>query len=307
MENGVASSLSHDLLKQQKKRKLYNSQLWADGDQVHRHNGALLQVARGKGRGRGGGRSHRYRRGPDGSILILDPAAGLDISQTSAPYVKGVIAKRPLPPHMQSLFQQFANAQTPCGGGPAAFRYQRCCSMEQPSPGTTLPSLHTALSALIRGLPHTLAPIIAEDAVAITRWLVALTGAPEVTLQLEVVGWNKCGRWHQDNYVGRVAVTYGDGVPGTWFVDDSNVNFRALEQGGLDADNIVREPSRTWQAEAGDICLIKGQKWGGLRPTPGAAKWGAVHRSPDVALYPDGRLPNRLLLKVDCDIEEDSY
>ena len=174
-----------------------------------------------------------------------------------------------------------------------------------PSP-QALPPLHAAADALVQDLPPALAPVVAADAIAITQWVEALTGVPDVTLKLEVMGWNKCGRWHQDNYLSRVTVTYGEGVPGTWFAEDSNVNFRPLEQGGQDS-TIVRDKSRMLAAEIGDICLIKGQKWHGLRQHPGSTRFGAVHRSPDVPLYPDGRLPNRLLLKVDCDIQEDFF
>ena len=49
--------------------------------------------------------------------------------------------------------------------------------------------------------------------------------------------------------------------------------------------------------------MIKGQKWPGLQLATGAITHGVVHRSPDVPLYPDGNLPHRLVLKVDCDPE----
>ena len=178
-----------------------------------------------------------------------------------------------------------------------------------PSPSShlsfqALPPLHAAANALVQDLPPALAPVVAADAIAIAQWVEALTGVPDVTLKLEIMGRNNCKRWHQDYYLGRVIVTYGDGVPGTWFTEDSNVDFWQLENRGQN-NTIVQDLSRTCLAEVGDICLIKGRKWHGLRQHPGSTMFGAVHRSPEVPLYPNGRLPNRLLLKVDCDIQED--
>merc|ERR1712232_618803 len=91
----------------------------------------------------------------------------------------------------------------------------------------------------------------------------------------ELMGENVCGKWHQDNYVGRAIVTY-NGL-GTMYVRNSNV---------------IRDPSKVFSANEGDILFMKGKMF------PGAVK-GLVHKSPEKRYHADGAVMNRLCLKVD--------
>ena len=76
--------------------------------------------------------------GPDGSILILDGSMGLDVPQSNASHVKGVIAKRPLSHDLGSLFQQFADTQTETLGPEESLRWEKRCYVSQPPPDATM-------------------------------------------------------------------------------------------------------------------------------------------------------------------------
>ena len=144
--------------------------------------------------------------------------------------------------------------------------------------------------------PGPLADTVRHDA---ARLAVAMNhmvgGLPngELTATLEVVGWNRCSRWHMDAYAGRFVVTYGWHA-GTVFVSDPDVDFAAFRAGQLDNNVVVKDPAAAVSAPPAAMALIKGKMW------PGLGGAGAVHRSPDVPAAPlTGRLPHRLLLKVD--------
>ena len=99
-----------------------------------------------------------------------------------------------------------------------------------------------------------------------------------------------CVKWHTDYYVGRAIVSY-TGAVGTEYTKDFNVNFQELKHCGM-KDHIIRNVKEIESVGVGDILFIKGKKYRhGGKPL--------VHRSPEARYHEDGRVLNRLLLKVD--------
>jgi len=124
---------------------------------------------------------------------------------------------------------------------------------------------------------------------------------PEATwlaVQLEVVGRNRCSRWHQDNYVGRAILTYSG--PSTWMADDSSVNFDQF-RATMGVPEAVASPAIVPRFESiympppNTIQLMKGNQWAGV-----ANESGLIHKSPNVISDSSGTpLRNRFVLKVD--------
>merc|ERR1719223_2530477 len=98
-----------------------------------------------------------------------------------------------------------------------------------------------------------------------------------------------CSKCHQDNYVARALVSYNG--CGTEMLRHENVNFWELENCGNNA-HIVRDSSEVLSAGTGDILFMKGLKF------PADVN-GLVHKSPDKRYHADGKIMNRLVLKVD--------
>ncbi|KAF1305881.1 hypothetical protein BLX42_24130 [Pseudomonas sp. SG-MS2] len=120
-----------------------------------------------------------------------------------------------------------------------------------------------------------------ESFVADVRWLISaytcLLGARRVGLRVRVLHNAMCPRFHVDNVPVRLLTTYV-GCGSEWLCEG------AIERAGLQlapapVDNIQR-------LQAGDVALLKGEKWVG---NEGA---GLIHRSPA------GHDP-RLLLSLD--------
>ena len=61
-------------------------------------------------------------------------------------------------------------------------------------------------------------------------------------------------------------------------------------------DHILRDAGAVEHVDVGDILFIKGSAYEGGRPL--------VHRSPAKAFHADGRILNRLLLKIDVDCDK---
>lgn len=95
-----------------------------------------------------------------------------------------------------------------------------------------------------------------------------------------------------DNFVGRCIVSY-TGAIGTEFTDDSNVDFWELRNCGNN-DCIIRDKDQIESVEVGDVLYIKGSAVKGARPL--------VHKSPKPRYHEDGRVLNRLVLKVDVQV-----
>ena len=72
---------------------------------------------------------------------------------------------------------------------------------------------------------------------------------------------------------------------------DENVDFSQLHDGGKN-ERIIRDAEAVEAVGVGDILFIKGVEF-----PRGPA--GLVHKSPQKRYHADGRVVNRLLLKVD--------
>ena len=121
-------------------------------------------------------------------------------------------------------------------------------------------------------------------------------------MQVEIVGKNSCGRWHQDQYVGRATVSYTG--PGTWLVDDESVQFDQF-QATRGTPNQVSDPlivpdyGSIHRTHVNSVVLIKGNSW------PGITGVGVTHKSPNVPADENGNpVVKRLMLKVDLSMIE---
>jgi hypothetical protein len=119
-----------------------------------------------------------------------------------------------------------------------------------------------------------------------------------IDIKLEISGENTCSRWHQDRYVARAIVSY-TGIVGTEYTNDPNVDFWELENCGKN-ECVIRDKRQVFGVDVGDFLLIKGT----LYPT-GAS--GLVHKAPEKRYHPDGRVIQRLCLKVDVPELADTF
>ena len=100
----------------------------------------------------------------------------------------------------------------------------------------------------------------------------------------------------QDHFVGRCIVSY-TGQRGTQFTRNANVDFKELKYCGNN-DCIIRDKQAIESVAVGDLLLIKGTKYPGIGQ-PGRPANGLVHKSPPKVYDEEGRILNRLVLKVD--------
>jgi hypothetical protein len=140
-------------------------------------------------------------------------------------------------------------------------------------------------------LPEPLAQQVKADVCSVGVIVGALCSSSKLLVKLETLGENVCGRWHCDHYVGRAIVSY-TGVTGTLYTGDENVNFWELENCGNN-DHIIRDQREVRAVAVGDILFIKGTKF------PGQGANSLVHKSAEKSYHKDGRLLNRLALKID--------
>lgn len=138
--------------------------------------------------------------------------------------------------------------------------------------------------------PEDLAEVLRQDAEALAKICSrVLEGTKSLELIVEIMGEKSCARWHQDYYVARSIVSYN--CAATEFVEDGAVDFWQLQNFGANGA-VVKDESRIHTAEVGDLLFIKGRYF----PHPVNS---LVHRSPERRYHPDGRVMNRLCLKVD--------
>ena len=185
-------------------------------------------------------------------------------------------------------------------GGRFDGHLDEACSLKKVSTKVVRDDVHDLSSALSEhadrllaraALPAPLAEQIRGDACSLGEIVVSLCpSAREILLKLEMFGENTCARWHKDNYVCRAIVTY-TGASGTEYTNDDNVSFRELQSGG-DNSCVIRDARQVFAADVGDMLCIKGTKY-----PHGAA--GLVHKAPEKRYRPDGRILQRLCLKVD--------
>ena len=162
-----------------------------------------------------------------------------------------------------------------------------------PSPGDEI----EACTRLTAHLPGAFRDAVRSDAEALcTMLLRQCPKAPCLALNIEIIGANGCGRWHEDNYIGRMIITYSG--PGTWMVDDASVRYDQFaatrgEPNHISDNLIVPSIDSIHEAPANAVALIKGKEW------PGLIGNGLIHKSPNIP-YRNGRpAQQRLLLKVD--------
>lgn len=152
-------------------------------------------------------------------------------------------------------------------------------------------SLETAADEILAraALPANLSEIIRCDICSIGLIVGrACSFAGRLQVKLEIMGESVCSRWHRDQYVGRAIVTYNSNA--TEYTDDSNVDFWELENCGNNAC-VIKDTSEIHNVEVGDVLFMKGKEF------PDSS--GLVHKSPEKRYHEDGRVVNRLILKID--------
>ena len=162
------------------------------------------------------------------------------------------------------------------------------------SSATLNADLDDAVSKLLvtAALPTLLSEQIQRDACSIGRAVASMCPTARVlNVRLELFGESICSRWHRDNFVGRAIVSY-TGVTGTEYTGDKNVNFWELTHCGKN-ECIIGDTNQIKAVEVGDILFIKGSGYKGAN--------ALVHKSPQPRYHADGRVLNRLVLKVDVE------
>jgi hypothetical protein len=164
-------------------------------------------------------------------------------------------------------------------------------SCQDPAEGHALAQpggVSDACTQLVADLPSAFREAVRRDAEALALTSVRLCpDAPWLTLRLEIVQYNACTRWHQDNQTCRSIINYVG--PGTCTADDTAVLWGEFDKGGDKRDTCVPRGS-VKQMKTNAVLLMKGDAW------PGIHGQGLTHKAPG---EDTGFLPKRLLLKVD--------
>jgi hypothetical protein len=164
-----------------------------------------------------------------------------------------------------------------------------------------LPKLQESVGALLAQavLPAALGDQIRRDAFALGPVVASLCpSASSIDVKLEILGENSCARWHQDRYVARAIVSYSGSI-GTEYTSHANVDFWELYNCGHN-ECVIRDVRGICSVDVGDFFFIKGTKF------PTGAN-GLVHKSPMKRYHADGRVVNRLLLKLDVDLPQEYF
>ena len=168
--------------------------------------------------------------------------------------------------------------------------------------------LEDASIRLVSSLPELFREDIRHDAMDIGRFMASTCTKPNkkyaLWLKLEIIGKNRCSRWHQDNYVGRTIVTYVGS--GTWLADDVDVRFSefALTRGlpfQKSDQRIVPQFDKIHRTKSNAVVLMKGSKWPGICGYP--RREGLTHKAPNVETDARGK-PRHLRLVLKVDVEE---
>lgn len=134
---------------------------------------------------------------------------------------------------------------------------------------------------------------------------------PKLTLQLEVIGNNRCSRWHQDYYAGRMLITYN--ATSTWMADDQSVSFSMFDD-SIELPSEITDPlvvpdyESIHQPPPNSVVLIKGMSWPGIERS--ANGMGVVHKAPNMrkrAGDDDEPICKRFILKVDLQYDDDEW
>ena len=192
------------------------------------------------------------------------------------------------------------------GGNNGGCSDSSCCEPHEPALTDTIEECNEACSRLVAGLPRGAREAVRQDAKALAcmmlrfyQWSNAPHGVHRITMQIELIGENRCSRWHQDNYFCRGLVTYvGDG---TWLADDVSVQydqFKATRGQPYEVSDTKIVPSfeDVHRTPTNAVVLMKGNRWPKLRTCgkyfPG--REGLTHKAPN-----SDPAQVRFLLKVD--------
>ncbi len=148
--------------------------------------------------------------------------------------------------------------------------------------GTAEETLSTLEDYFSSHLPD--CPNLFEDISELLRLFEKTSKAVSFRLLLTTVSTNMCCKFHTDMNDLRLLCTYIG--PGTLWLPDEAINFKALQSGGKNQD-IDIDTQQIQQAQTGDIVILKGA----LYPDGSAVH----HRSPAI----EEKGENRLLLRID--------
>mgnify|MGYP001296642769 CR=1 FL=1 len=205
----------------------------------------------------------------------------------------GLLFRRPFCGAWDDLYPQIDKGMRRFERSELKSGYGMATEVKNGSPEDLSNRLHASIEALLAdaGLPEALSKQIHSDAVSLGKVVGSMCpSAPVLEVKIEIFGKNTCSRWHQDKYVARAIVSY-TGEAGTEYTDNSNVDFWELKNYGNN-QHITRDTDEICAADVGDMLFIKGTKY------PTGAN-GLVHKAPKKQYRKDGRIVNRLVLKID--------
>jgi len=128
--------------------------------------------------------------------------------------------------------------------------------------------------------------LLKSDLISLLHLFKDITKANRYKVLLATVNTNMCRRFHTDINDLRMLCTYSG--PGTLWLEDDNVNRKALDTCG-DNECIVLDETKIHQAKTGSVVILKGA----IYPTEGTK--AIVHRSPTIEEIGE----RRLLLRID--------
>lgn len=128
--------------------------------------------------------------------------------------------------------------------------------------------------------------LLKSDLISLLHIFKDITKANSFRLLLATVNTNMCRKFHTDINDLRLLCTYAG--PGTLWLEDDNVNRKALDTCG-DAECIVLDETKIQQAKTGSVVILKGA----IYPIEGTK--AIVHRSPTI----EETSERRLLLRID--------
>lgn len=134
------------------------------------------------------------------------------------------------------------------------------------------------------------------DMTAMVRQFAAQLDRRHVQASLAVVTNDACRKYHVDHVTVRLICTYAG--PGTEWLRDEDVERKNLARTDVEVDaanrSVLREGGSVRHCRAGDILLLKGERFEGNRGR------GAVHRSPPIARQGLRRLVFKIDPKLCC-------
>ncbi|PHI21732.1 hypothetical protein CEQ90_00135 [Lewinellaceae bacterium SD302] len=136
-------------------------------------------------------------------------------------------------------------------------------------------------------------PLIYQDIHNVLSLFAEVTKADNFRLLLAIVSTNMCSKFHTDINDLRLLCTYHG--PGTLWLSDDNINYRALDNYGSEAPIVLRQDDIR-QVRTGDVAILKGA----IYPD---TKKPVIHRSPPIVA--DNQ--KRLLLRIDTNATQNLW